>query len=227
MTSPDVYAHVAHRAFDVESAGAGADRHVLARLSGDGALAALVVDRDLAHGGARADLHAGLLVEADADRTHLAAHLARAGVDAAARGHGAGLRHDVDRATEIVDVAAACLHLGRDGPMHTIDAQAARLHADDQRQVRVHTDLQAAAVLEVETVDLDAPPGGAEGPGVLLLEGHMLDHHGVAVHAHAVGAFGDGSCNRAVGHDLGAAELGENLDGGGLRRGLRGWGRGS
>src|SRR5216683_3297076 len=174
MTSPDVYAHVAHRAFDVESAGAGADRHVLARLSGDGALAALVVDRDLAHGGARADLHAGLLVEADADRTHLAAHLARAGVDAAARGHGAGLRHDVDRATEIVDV--------------------------------------------------DAPPGGAEGPGVLLLEGHMLDHHGVAVHAHAVGAFGDGSCNRAVGHDLGAAELGENLDGGGLRRGLRGWG---
>src|SRR5712691_11028659 len=206
MTSPDVYAHVAHRAFDIESAGARADRHVLARISGDGALAALVVDRDLAHGGARADLHAGLLVEADADRTHLAAHLARAGVDAAARGHG------------------ACLRLGRDGPMHTIDAQAARLHADDQRQVWVHTDLQAAAFLEVETVDLDAPPGGAEGPGVLLLEGHMLDHHGVAVHAHAVGAFGDGSCNRAVGHDLGAAELGENLDGGGLRRGLRGWG---
>src|SRR5690348_14111302 len=132
MTSPDVDPHVAHRAFDVESAGARADGHILARLSSDGALAALVVDRDLAHGGARADLHAGLLVEAEADRAHLAAHLARAGVDAAARGHAAGLRDDVDGATEIVDGAAAGLHLGRDGPVHTIHAQAARLHADDQ-----------------------------------------------------------------------------------------------
>src|SRR5258707_2575172 len=192
MTSPDVDPHVAHRAFDVESARARADGHILARVSGDGALAALVVDRDLAHGGARADLHAGLLVEADADRTHLAAHLARAAVDAAARSHAAGLRHDVDVATEIVDVAAAGLHLGRDGPMHTIDGQAARLHADGQRQVRVHADLQAPARLEVETVDLDAPPGHAEGPGVLLLEGHMLDNHGVAVDAHPMGAFGDG-----------------------------------
>src|SRR5258708_35465528 len=104
MTSPDVDPHVAHRAFDVESARARADRHILARISGDGALAALVVDRDLAHGGARADLHAGLLVQDDADRTHLAAHLARAGVDAAACGHAAGLRHDIDRAAEIVDV---------------------------------------------------------------------------------------------------------------------------
>src|SRR5713226_2951590 len=224
MTSRDADPHVAHRAFDVERAGARADRHILARLSGDGALAALVVDRDLAHGGARADLDAGLLVEADADRTHLAAHLARAGVDAAARGHAAGLRNQVDWAAEIVDVAAAGLHLGRDGPMHTIDPQAARLHADDQRQVRVHSDLQAAAGLEVETVDLDAPACHAEGPRVLLLEGHVLDHHGGAVDAHAVGAFGDGGGNRAVGHDLRAAELGENLDRGGLRRGLRGWG---
>src|SRR5258706_10686386 len=173
MTSPDVDPHVAHRAFDVECGGARADRYILARISGDGALAALVVDRDLAHGGARADLHAGLLVEADADRTHLAAHLARAGVDTAARGHAAGLRHDVDRPTEIVDGAAAGLHLGRDGPMHTIDAQAARLHADGQRQVRVHSDLQAAARFEVETVDLDVPAGPAQGPGVLLLEGDL------------------------------------------------------
>src|SRR5712691_2608454 len=222
MTSPDVYSHVSHRAFDIESAGARADRHVLARISGDGALAALVVDRDLAHGGARADLHAGLFVEADADRTHLAAHLARAGVDAAARGHAAGLRYDVDGTAEIVDAAAAGLHLGRDGPMHTIDAQAARLHADGQGQVRVHSDLQAAAGLEVETVDLDAPPGHTEGPGVLLLEGHVLDHHGVAVDAHAVGAFGDGGGHGAVRHDLGTAELGENLDRGGLRRGRSG-----
>src|SRR5690242_6913124 len=169
MTSPDVDPHVAHRAFDVEGAGAGADGHIFASHAGDGTLAALVVDRDLAHRGSRADLHAGLLVETHADRTHLAAHLARARVDAAARGHAARLSNEVDGPAEIVDVAAAGLHLGRDGPVHTVDAQAARLHADDQRQVRVHPDLQAATRLEVETVDLDAPTRHAEGPGVLLL----------------------------------------------------------
>src|SRR5690348_16383632 len=179
MKSPDVDPHVAHRAFDVEGAGAGADGHVLATLSGDRALTALVIDCDLAHGGARADPHAGLLVEADADRAHLAAHLARAGVDGPARVHAACLRDEADRAAEIVDVAAACLHLGGDGPVHPIDPQAARLHADDQRQVRVHADLEAAAGLEVETIDLDAPPCHAEAPRVLLLEGNVLDHHGV------------------------------------------------
>src|SRR5436190_24132919 len=159
MTSPDADPDVAHRAFDVEGGGAGTDGHFLTARSGDGVLAALVVDRDLAHRGARGDLHAGLLVEAEADRAHLAAHLARAGVDAAAGGHASGLRNHVDRPTEVVDVAAAGLHLGGDGPMDAIHPQAARLHAGDQRQVRVHADLQAAAGLEVETVDLDASPG--------------------------------------------------------------------
>ena len=86
----------------------------------------------------------------------------------------------------------------------------------------MHTDLQAAAGLEVETVDLDAPTGHAEGEGVLLLEGHVLDHHRVAVEAYPVGAFGDGGGHCGVGHDLRAPELGDNLDRGGIWRRLQG-----
>src|SRR5213076_450371 len=92
------------------------------------------------------------------DRAHLAAHLARAGVDAAAGGHASSLRNHVDRPTEVVDVAAAGLHLGGDGPMDAIHPQAARLHAGDQRQVRVHADLQAAARSEEHTSELQSLP---------------------------------------------------------------------
>src|SRR5437867_10717843 len=223
MTSPDADPNVAHHAFDVESGGAGTDGHFLTARPRDGALAALVLDRDLAHGGASGDLHAGLLVEAEPDRTHLAADLARAGVDAAAGGAAAGLSHDVERATEIVDDAAARLHLGRDGPVHAVYPKAARLHTGVERKIRIHADLQAAAALEVETIDLDPASGHAEREGVLLLEGNVLDDQRAAVDARPVRALGDGCGHSGVGHDLRAAELRKDLHRPG---GRRGWGGG-
>src|SRR5205823_4379923 len=123
LQSRDADPHAAHRALDVERAGAGADCDFFAGLARNRALAAGVVDGDLAHRRAGRDLHAGLLVQAEPDTAHLASHPAVARVESAVGVDAAGLRRDVDRRPEVVYRAAAGLHLGGDRAMHAIHAE--------------------------------------------------------------------------------------------------------
>src|SRR6202158_4416889 len=197
--------NVAHRAFDVEAARPGTDRHFLARVAKDYLLAAAFVHRDLAQGGACGDLDTRTLLEVDRDVTHLTTNLRRAPGQPTARGEVACLSGEVESRSKIRDLAAARKDLCGDGSVNAVDAQRASVDVHGEGEVGIHPDLELPAP-NVHGVDQGAAVAATEAELVVLVEWALLDDHGVAILSDAMRALGDGESHAGIADDLRAPD---------------------